>query len=100
MGERLKKCDADQVKEALADGCSAALQTAIRPLLKSIEEPAAATVWILCAPTPDDVVATIRSRCRLLSLQTPSVRAVAELFSLLNTFNPNFEVVEPRRSRG
>jgi len=37
MGERLKQCDADQVKEALADGCSAALQTAIRPLLKSIE---------------------------------------------------------------
>src|SRR5438552_2064826 len=37
MGERLKQFDADQVKESLADGCSAALQTTIRPLLKSIE---------------------------------------------------------------
>jgi transposase len=37
MGERLKKCDADQVKEALAEGLSAAVQTAIGPLLKSVE---------------------------------------------------------------
>jgi transposase len=38
MGERLKGCDADQVKEALADGLSAALQEVIRPLLKCVEE--------------------------------------------------------------
>jgi transposase len=38
MGERLKKCDADQVKEALADGLSAAVQTVIGPLLKSVEQ--------------------------------------------------------------
>jgi transposase len=38
MGERLKKCDTDSVKEALADGLSAAAQAAIRPLLKSVEE--------------------------------------------------------------
>src|SRR6266540_1908181 len=37
MGERLKKCDADQVKEALADGLGEAVQTVIRPLLKSVE---------------------------------------------------------------
>lgn len=37
MGERLKKCDADQVKEAMADGLSQALQNVIRPLLKSVE---------------------------------------------------------------
>ena len=37
MGERLKKCDADQVKEAIADGLSQALQNVIRPLLKSVE---------------------------------------------------------------
>ena len=52
--------DADRVTERGADA-----------LLKSIEEPAPRTVWILCAPTADDVVATIRSRCRLLNLQTP-----------------------------
>ena len=37
MGERLKKCDAYQVKEDLADGLSPALQNVIRPLLKSVE---------------------------------------------------------------
>jgi transposase len=37
MGERLPKCDADYVKESLADGLSEALQSAIRPLLKSVE---------------------------------------------------------------
>jgi transposase len=37
MGERLKKCDADQVKEGMAEGLSQALQTVIRPLLKSVE---------------------------------------------------------------
>jgi transposase len=38
MGERLKKCDADYVSEALADGLSEATQNAVRPLLKSVEE--------------------------------------------------------------
>ena len=37
MGERLKKCDADQVKETLADGMSQAVRLVIGPLLKSVE---------------------------------------------------------------
>lgn len=37
MGERLKRCDADQVKESLADGMSAAVRTVIGSLLKSVE---------------------------------------------------------------
>src|ERR1039458_3493630 len=37
MGERLKKCDSDTVKESLADGLSEAVQDAIRPLLTSVE---------------------------------------------------------------
>ncbi len=48
-------------------------------LLKSIEEPAPRTVWILCAPTPDDMVTTVRSRCRLATLRTPPTDAVAQL---------------------
>ena len=60
--------DADRVTERGADA-----------LLKSIEEPAARTVWLLCAPTPDDVVVTIRSRCRRVELATPGAAAVAEL---------------------
>jgi transposase len=37
IGERLKPCDADQVKEALAEGLSAAVRMAIEPLLKTVE---------------------------------------------------------------
>jgi DNA polymerase-3 subunit delta' len=48
-------------------------------LLKSIEEPPPRTVWLLCAPSPEDVLVTIRSRCRALRLRVPPVEAVAEL---------------------
>ncbi len=60
--------DADRVTERGADA-----------LLKAIEEPAPRTVWMLCAPTADDVVVTIRSRARQVGLVTPSVAAVAQL---------------------
>ncbi|MCI9887051.1 DNA polymerase III subunit delta' [Micrococcales bacterium 31B] len=48
-------------------------------LLKSIEEPPPRTVWLLCAPSPEDLAQTVRSRCRQVSLGTPNPREVAEL---------------------
>jgi DNA polymerase-3 subunit delta' len=48
-------------------------------LLKAVEEPPPRTVWLLCAPSPDDVLITIRSRCRHVGLRVPPVRNVAEL---------------------
>jgi transposase len=36
MGERLKACDSEQVKESLAEGLSAATQQIVRPLLKIV----------------------------------------------------------------
>lgn len=48
-------------------------------LLKSIEEPTAHTIWLLCAPSVEDVLPTIRSRCRVQVLRTPSWRDVAAL---------------------
>jgi DNA polymerase-3 subunit delta' len=48
-------------------------------LLKGIEEPGAKTVWMLCTPTANDVVATVRSRCRQVSLVTPSQEAVTTI---------------------
>ena len=50
---------------------------ACNALLKAIEEPTPRTVWLLCAPTVDDVLPTIRSRCRLVTLTTPPAREVA-----------------------
>ena len=52
-------------------------EQACNALLKAIEEPTDRTVWMLCAPTVDDVLPTIRSRCRLVTLSTPSTRDVA-----------------------
>lgn len=60
--------DADRVTERGADA-----------LLKAIEEPARRTVWVLCAPTPDDVIITVRSRCRLVGLATPTEESIARL---------------------
>ena len=48
-------------------------------LLKAIEEPPPSTVWVLCAPSPEDVLTTIRSRCRNVNLRIPSPDAVAQL---------------------
>lgn len=45
--------------------------------LKAIEEPAARAVFLLCAPSADELPPTIRSRCRLVVLQLPSADAVA-----------------------
>ena len=60
--------DADRLTEA-----------AVNSLLKSIEEPPPHTVWILCAPSVEDVLPTIVSRTRHVALRTPSARDVADL---------------------
>ncbi|WP_084129235.1 DNA polymerase III subunit delta' [Demequina sp. NBRC 110055] len=48
-------------------------------LLKSIEEPPARTVWVLCAPSAQDVMVTIRSRSRHVGLRVPDPEDVARL---------------------
>ena len=52
---------------------------AVNVLLKAIEEPPPHTVWILCAPSVEDVLPTIVSRTRHVPLRTPSTGDVAEL---------------------
>lgn len=48
-------------------------------LLKAIEEPPPFTMWILCTPSPEDVMQTIRSRCREVHLVVPAAQEVARL---------------------
>ena len=60
--------DADRLTERAADA-----------LLKALEEPTPRTVWVLCAPSLEDVIITIRSRCRQVRLRTPPIDAVADL---------------------
>ncbi|MEL4503643.1 DNA polymerase III subunit delta' [Luteococcus sp. H138] len=69
-------------------------------LLKAIEEPAPKTVWILCAPTADDVVVTIRSRCRKLALATPSDDAVAHLLQWRDGIDPALAAHSARAAQG
>jgi DNA polymerase-3 subunit delta' len=46
-------------------------------LLKELEEPAERTVLVLCAPSVEDVLPTIRSRCRVVRLRIPRPSDVA-----------------------
>ncbi|WP_301205195.1 DNA polymerase III subunit delta' [Corynebacterium stationis] len=49
-------------------------------LLKTVEEPSAQTVIIMCAPSadPQDFSQTLRSRCRHLYIPSPSVEYIVE----------------------
>lgn len=60
--------DADRLNDQAADA-----------LLRAVEEPPENTVWLLCAPSPHDVIVTIRSRCRHVRLRLPAPDAVAQL---------------------
>jgi DNA polymerase-3 subunit delta' len=64
--------DADRLTEGAANA-----------LLKAIEEPPERTIFLLCAPSthPDDVIVTIRSRCRVVGLRIPPAAAIAEVLA-------------------
>jgi DNA polymerase-3 subunit delta' len=81
--------DADRLTESAANA-----------LLKVIEEPGARTVWLLCAPTLTDVLPTIRSRCRHLSLHTPSIKAVTKLLIERDLIKPELAEFAARVSQG
>ncbi|MFI5984417.1 DNA polymerase III subunit delta' [Streptomyces sp. NPDC051555] len=69
-------------------------------LLKAVEEPAPRTVWLLCAPSPEDVLPTIRSRCRHLTLRTPSVAAVADVLVRRDGIEPGAAAAAARATQG
>ncbi|MCE7080098.1 DNA polymerase III subunit delta' [Streptomyces sp. ST2-7A] len=69
-------------------------------LLKGVEEPAPRTVWLLCAPSIEDVLPTIRSRCRTLSLRTPPVDAVADLLTRRDGIHPETAAAAARATGG
>lgn len=60
-------------------------------LLKAVEEPGPHTVFLLCAPSthPDDVSVTIRSRCRVVGLRTPSAEAIADVLTRRDRIDPD-----------
>ncbi|MBX7553825.1 DNA polymerase III subunit delta' [Streptomyces sp. NPDC004232] len=69
-------------------------------VLKAVEEPAPRTVWLLCAPSVEDVLPTIRSRCRHLTLRTPSVDAVADMLMRRDGIEPQVAAAAARATQG
>jgi DNA polymerase-3 subunit delta' len=81
--------DADRLTESAANA-----------LLKVIEEPGVRTVWLLCAPTLTDVIPTIRSRCRHLTLRTPSIKAVTQLLIERDGIDPKMAEFAANAAQG
>ncbi len=75
-------------------------ERACNALLKAIEEPTDRTVWMLCAPTVEDVLPTIRSRCRLVTLATPSAAEVARFLERTLEVDPALAAYAARASQG
>ncbi|MEW2634331.1 DNA polymerase III subunit delta' [Streptomyces sp. NPDC048389] len=69
-------------------------------LLKAVEEPAPRTVWLLCAPSIEDVLPTIRSRCRHLTLRTPPAAAVADVLIRRDGIEPDVAAAVARATQG
>ncbi|MGW2468309.1 DNA polymerase III subunit delta' [Streptomyces bauhiniae] len=69
-------------------------------VLKAVEEPAPRTVWLLCAPSIEDVLPTIRSRCRHLNLRTPPVAAVADMLVRRDGVEPEVAAAAARATQG
>lgn len=68
-------------------------------LLKAIEEPPPRTLWILCAPSPADVLVTIRSRCRMVTLRVPPVQDVAQLLVTRDGIEPALALASARAAQ-
>jgi DNA polymerase-3 subunit delta' len=80
-----------------ADRCT---EQAANALLKAIEEPAPRTVWLLCAPSAEDLVPTIRSRCRVVTLVVPSSAAVAKVLTERDGIEPAKALAAARAAQG
>ena len=75
-------------------------EQACNALLKAIEEPTDRTVWMLCTPTIEDVLPTIRSRCRLVTLTTPTPEDVAAFLVRVDAVEPGLAAYAARASQG
>ena len=84
----------------LFEDADRATEQAANALLKAIEEPSPRTVWLLCAPSAEELVTTIRSRCRLVTLRTPPAEAVAEVLTRRDGVDPVRALAAARAAQG
>ncbi len=73
---------------------------ATNALLKAIEEPPPHSVILLCAPSVDDLLPTIRSRCRLVPLRTPPAASVARVLVERDGVDPSMAAFAARAAQG
>ncbi|MFL6240588.1 MAG: DNA polymerase III subunit delta' [Actinomycetes bacterium] len=69
-------------------------------LLRAIEEPPPRAVFVLCAPTLEDLLPTIRSRCRHVTLRIPSIDAVADVLVRRDGIDPAMAAFAARAAQG
>lgn len=77
-----------------------ATEQAANALLKAIEEPSPRTIWLLCTPSPEDLLVTIRSRCRQVLLRTPPTAAIADFLVQRDGADREIAAVVARASQG
>ncbi|OFE18844.1 DNA polymerase III subunit delta' [Humibacillus sp. DSM 29435] len=82
-----------------ADRLTAYSDAPANALLKALEEPTPRTVWMLCAPSLEDVIITIRSRSRHVRLRTPAIAAVAELLQRRDGADPAMALYAARAAQ-
>lgn len=76
------------------------LERTTNVLLKEIEEPSEHCIWLLCAPSAQDVLPTIRSRTRIVNLAVPSASAVAEFLTSTTNVEPKIAQRAARLAEG
>lgn len=76
------------------------LERTTNVLLKEIEEPAEHCIWLLCAPSAQDVLPTIRSRTRIVNLSVPSTQAVAGFLTSTTNVEPKVAQRAARLAEG
>jgi DNA polymerase-3 subunit delta' len=81
--------DADRLTESGANA-----------LLKALEEPPPRSVLLLSAPSVEDLLPTIRSRCRLVPLRTPPAAAVASVLVDRDGIDPAMAAFAAQAAQG
>ncbi|MGI8538152.1 MAG: DNA polymerase III subunit delta' [Mycobacteriales bacterium] len=81
--------DADRLTESGANA-----------LLKALEEPPPRSVLLLSAPSVEDLLPTIRSRCRLAPLRTPPSAAVASVLVSRDGIDPAMAAFAAQAAQG
>lgn len=99
IGEAHTRPVTGQFKIVLMEDADRMSEGTFNVLLKSLEEPPERTVWLLCAPSPQDLAPTIASRCRQVTLSSPPAEAVADLLVRRDGVDPETALASARAAR-